>query len=253
MGDGSLGASGTGVSIANGAVLATPEQSDNSTVTINSNRGISLAASGTGTIAAHTTSTLRIEGVISGSNANLQINQEGVREGTVILSGTNTYSGTTTVSAGTLYVTGALANSAVIVENGATIGSSGMAATLGNGLNIAAGGKLDLTGVTVNSNSSGVLSISSGDLTLGNFSFADIIGWDWQNATLGTYRLIDGDFTIQWGSTAYLDAASAYDFGNGRKGYFTQGSLNVVIIPEPGVALLGGLGVLALLRRRRAV
>jgi fibronectin-binding autotransporter adhesin len=251
MGDGSLGASGTGVSIGNGAVLATPEQSDNSTVTINSNRGINLASSGTGTIAAHTTSTLRIEGVISGTNANLQINQEGVREGTVILAGTNTYSGTTTVSAGTLYVTGALANSAVIVENGAAIGSSGSAATLGNGLNIAAGGKLDLTGVTVSSNSSGVLSISSGNLTLGNLSFADIIGWDWQNASMGTYRLIDGDFTIQWGSTTYRDAASAYDFGNGMKGYFTQGSLNVVIIPETSSALFAALGAFALLRRRR--
>jgi hypothetical protein len=35
-----------------------------------------------------------------------------------------------------------------------------------------------------------------------------------------------------------------------QTGYFTQGSLNVVVIPEPRAALLGGLGLLALLRRR---
>ena len=46
---------------------------------------------------------------------------------------------------------------------------------------------------------------------------------------------------------------TAYNFGNGKKGYFTAGSLNAVIVavPEPRAALLGGLGLLALLRRRR--
>lgn len=170
--------------------------------------------------------------------------------GALTLSGTNTYTGTTTVSAGTLYVTGALANSEVIVENGAAIGSDGIAGILSNGLTINAGGKLDLTGVTVTSNSSGVLSLT-GDLTLGNLTFDDIIGWDWMSAEEGTYKLIAGNFTIDWGSTAFLDAGSAYDFGNGKKGYFESGSLNVVIIPEPSVALLGGLSLLALMRRRR--
>lgn len=185
---------------------------------------------------------------ISGAISSGGLTKQGA--GTLRLSGNNTYSGATTVSAGTLYVTGALANSEVTVENGAAIGSSGMAATLNNGLNIAAGGKLDLTGVNVSANSSGILRISNGNLTLGDLSFSDIVGWDWKNADQGSYRLIDGDFSIQWGNTAYLDPASAYDFGNGKKGYFTQGSLNMVIIPEPRAALLGGLGLLLLLRRR---
>ena len=187
---------------------------------------------------------------ISGQITNGALTKSGL--GALTLSGNNTYSGATTVSAGTLYVTGVLANSAVTVENGAAIGSNGTAATLGNGLTIATGGKLDLTGVTVSSNSTGVLSISSGNLTLGNLRFSDIIGWNWENASNGTYQLIAGDFTIDWGDTAYLDAASAYTFGNGKQGYFTRGSLNVVIIPEPRAALLGGLGLLLLLRRRRA-
>jgi autotransporter-associated beta strand protein len=171
--------------------------------------------------------------------------------GTLTLSGSHTYTGATTVSAGTLYVTGALSSSAVTVGADGTIGSNGAAGTLGNGLAINAGGNLDLTGATLALNSTGILSLTGGSLTLGNLTFQDLVGWDWANAAVGTYELIDGTFSINWGSTAYLSAETAYDFGNGKKGYFTSGSLNVVVIPEPQAALLGGLGLLCLLRRKR--
>ena len=168
--------------------------------------------------------------------------------GTLTLTGGNSYNGNTTVSAGTLYLTGSLSNSAATVEDNATIGGNG---TLGKGLTLAAGGSLDLTGATLGSNSAGILSLTGGSLTLGNLTFQDLVGWNWADAEAGTYELMDGEFSINWGDTAYLDAGSAYDFGNGKKGYFESGSLNVVIIPEPSGALLGGLGLLALLRRRR--
>jgi hypothetical protein len=45
---------------------------------------------------------------------------------------------------------------------------------------------------------------------------------------------------------------TAYDLGGGRSAYFEEGSLKLVVIPEPRAALLGGLGLLALLRRRRS-
>jgi len=171
--------------------------------------------------------------------------------GTLTLSGTSSYSGATTVSAGTLFVTGALSNSATTVETTGTIGSNGANGSLGNGLTINTGGNLDLTGGTIALNSSNILSLTGGSLTLGNLTFQDLIGWDWLNAAEGTYELIDGSFSIDWGSTAYLSEATAYDFGNGKKGYFTSGSLKAVIVPEPGISLLGGLGLLTLLRRRR--
>ena len=121
-----------------------------------------------------------------------------------------------------------------------------------NGLSILCGGKPDLTGANINSNSSGVLNIGiDGEITLGNLTIADLIGWDWANANGGTYQLIAGDFTIDWGDTAFRDAGSAFNFGNGKQGYFTAGSLNVVVIPEPKAALLGGIGLLLILRRRR--
>ena len=164
----------------------------------------------------------------------------------------NTYTGATTVSAGTLYVTGALTASAVTVEADGAIGSNGVTGTLGNGLTILAGGNLDLTLASLAPNSTGILSLATGTtLTLGNLTFADLIGWNAAAADPGTYELIDGNFIVVFGSTAFTSPETAFDFGNGKSGYFTSGSLNAVIIPEPSAALLGGLGALLLLRRRR--
>jgi autotransporter-associated beta strand protein len=172
---------------------------------------------------------------------------------TLTLTEANTYTGTTTVSAGTLYVTGALSNSAVTVEANGAIGRNGATTGgLGNGLTIQAGGNLDLTGATLGTNSSGILGITAGDLTLDNLAFTDLVGWDYANAAFGTYELIGGNFTVNFGSTASISPETAYDFGNGKFGYFTSGSLNAVIIPEPNVAaLIGALGGILLLRRRR--
>jgi MYXO-CTERM domain-containing protein len=129
-------------------------------------------------------------------------------------------------------------------------------------LTLQAGGALDLAGATLGGESSGILSLTGGDLILENLTFQDLIGWDWANADVGTYELIDGAFSIDWGSTAYLDPGSAYDFGNGKQGYFTSGSLQAVImsapqsmIPEPHGALpaMVALAGLALTRRRQSL
>jgi autotransporter-associated beta strand protein len=180
--------------------------------------------------------------------------------GTLTLAGANTYSGLTSIDDGTLYVTGALSNSAVTVEADGIIGSNGANGTLGNGLTIAAGGALDLTGATLAADSSGILSITGGSLTLDNLTFQDLVGWDWLNAAEGTYELIDGAFSVDFGSTAFISPETAYDFGNGKQGYFTSGSLNAVIIPIPepstlallaAVGGLAGVGLRATRRRRR--
>lgn len=174
--------------------------------------------------------------------------------GTLTISGNHTFEGGTKVSAGTLYVTGALASGTVVDANG-TLGSLGANARLENGLTILSGGTLDLTGASLRNNagSDGILTLASGSLTLGNLTFADLIGWDWSDASAGTYKIIDGDFNIDWGSTAYLSPETAFDLGNGKSGYFTAGSLNVVIIPETSVPLLTSAAALLLLLRRKRI
>jgi autotransporter-associated beta strand protein len=168
--------------------------------------------------------------------------------GTLILDGTNSYSGATTVSAGTLLVNGVLGNTDVTVGANGTIGGSG---SLGGALTFGAGAKLDLTGATIGLTSTDILSVASGKtITLTDFAFSNIIGWDWLNAAEGTYTLINGGGTISLAGTTPTES-SPFDFENGKSGYFQAGSLQVVIIPEPRAALLGGLGMLALLRRRR--
>lgn len=169
-------------------------------------------------------------------------------DGTLVLTGANTYTGATSVSAGTLMVIGALEDTAVTVGAGGTLSGTG---TLGGSLTFDAGAKLDLTGSTLGLNSSDVLTVATGKaITLTDFTFGSILGWTAASADQGTYELIKGGGTVTFnGSTPTV--SNMFDFGNGKLGYFEQGSLRAVIVPEPSIVLLSGLGALGLLRRRR--
>jgi autotransporter-associated beta strand protein len=158
--------------------------------------------------------------------------------GRLTLSGANTYDGGTAVSAGSLFVTGSLGNTAVTVGTGATIGGNG---SLAGTLNFDTGSMLDVSG--------GTLTVA-GLVSFDNFGFGNLIGFDVNTVADGTYTLMSGtnfDFT----NVSNFGAGNALSLGGGRSAYFNSGSLQVVVIPEPGAALMGGLGMLALLRRRR--
>jgi fibronectin-binding autotransporter adhesin len=160
--------------------------------------------------------------------------------GTTTLSGNNSYTGDTLVSGGTLLVNGSLGNTAVTVDPNGIIGGTG---SIAGSLTFGDGAVLNILNIN------DALSIT-GNVSFANFGFDDITGWDFANASEGTYTLLAGsnfDFT----NVENFGADDAFELGNGRSAYFQSGSLQVVIIPEPAAALIGSIGLLALLRRRR--
>jgi autotransporter-associated beta strand protein len=159
--------------------------------------------------------------------------------GTQTLSGTSTYTGTTLVSAGTLLVNGELGNTAVTVSSSAGIGGSGLIA---GSLNFGNGAMLTV-------NLADPLFIA-GLVSFDGFGFDDLINFDIETVSEGTYTLLSGS-NFDLTNVEYVGLSNAYTRGDGRLAYFQNGSLQVVVIPEPSTALLGALGLLALLRRRR--
>jgi fibronectin-binding autotransporter adhesin len=160
--------------------------------------------------------------------------------GTLIISGTNSYTGTTLVSAGTLLVNGSLGNTAVTVSPTAVIGGSG---SIGGSLHFDDGAMLTV-------NLADPLSIT-GSVTFAGFGFSDLTNFNVETVDEGTYTLLAGTgFNLANVENVGLD--NAFVRGDGKLAYFENGSLQVVVtIPEPSAVLLGGLGLLALLRRRR--
>jgi autotransporter-associated beta strand protein len=205
--------------------------------------------------------------------------------GLATLTGTNNYSGTTTVSGGTLLVNGTnLGIGLVSVEAAATLGGTGSVA---GGLNVtgvlAPGDALESFSsgaLTMNSGSTFVyqaannstngadLMVVNGSLSLNNVSL-DLIGaglglnvWDLGNKlTLISYEGagLTGGFAGYEDDTVYTFGANHWLFnyndaiagGNFASEAIGDNFITLTAVPEPGAALLGSLGLLALLSHRR--
>jgi autotransporter-associated beta strand protein len=204
--------------------------------------------------------------------------------GTLILNNTNTYTGATTVSTGTLVVNGSISTSSLTtVATGATIGGSG---TIG-ALTVSSGGFInpgnspgilnvsgnytqtglytaEITGLTAGTehdqiNVTGTVDITGGSLTAsftaGTYAANDLIFIllnDGADAITGTYSgLAQGATVTSYGG---FNWNISYVANSGGSPSFTGGNdiaLMAEAIPEPKTALLGVLGVLLILRRRR--
>jgi fibronectin-binding autotransporter adhesin len=200
---------------------ATAIQSDlGSTLTLSNPTAITSGATGTRIVGFKGAGDIVVSGAITNGLAGT-LSVEKLGTGTLTLSSaSNTYTGTTTVSEGTLATaaTGNLGTGNVIVADvvGATL-------VLGNSASIA-----DTATLFFASDSTITLNNLLGTETVLTVTETD---GDLQSLIAGTYSA--GDLNNYFGVTS---------FGG-------QGTLTVV--PEPSAALLGGLGVLGLLRRRR--
>jgi autotransporter-associated beta strand protein len=163
--------------------------------------------------------------------------------GTQVLGGTNTYSGATSVQQGVLLVDGSTAaGSAVSVSSGAVFGGDGTVngnLTLANGALFAfdPGDTLDLVGTFSLNSSFGVASLRNTSGT----------AVDWANVVQGTYTLMNTSFVFNSGNISNFGSGAPADLGDGKSAYFQQGSptssLQLVVVPEPGMLALAGIGL----------
>ncbi|MCB1129614.1 MAG: autotransporter-associated beta strand repeat-containing protein [Verrucomicrobiae bacterium] len=184
-----------------------------------------------------------ISGAIT-DNANDATKRLGItKSGTNVLTlaGTNTYTGATTVSAGTLLLSGQLGNTNTTIASGATfnmgigstynivIGANGVN-TMIDGLgtaNFEGGFTFDLTGASIANNNA------------------------WQIVDVGN---LTENFTSNFGVSGFTESSNVWTKVEGNNTWSfdeSTGQLALAVIPEPRAALLGGLGLLALIRRKR--
>lgn len=176
--------------------------------------------------------------------------------GRLILTGANTYTGTTTVSQGMLVVNNTsgsgTGSGTVTVSSGAIIGGSG---SVGGNLELANGAFLAFdTNYTLTLGGNFTSDPSFGVTSLRSIT-GDTINWN--SIPNGVYTLFEGDNLgegyFNANNISNFGFANAELIGPDRFAYFRNGSLELVVIPEPSsFALLAvGAGLLAL--RRRAV
>jgi len=251
----------------------------------NNGQGATLDSSGTGAInftnaatpeygTIDRTRTLTLRGTNTGANtlaATITDNGTGAVSiskqdaGTWVLSGDNSYTGTTLISAGSLLINGnsSTATGNVTVSSGATLGGTGTV-----------GGNTTISGFLSPGNSPGTLTFD-GNLTLNNASTYYFEGGDltdvkgtlilnntW-NLALGTGLMDGGSVTlftygIQGATFNLTPMINTDDLGFTPSGslFLTNTGSSIVlngvsVIPEPRAALLGGIGLLILVRRRR--
>lgn len=266
---GSGGLSITGGTLA--SVVSARTIANNVTVTGNFNLGgLGLSTNLNGTVdlsGAERTITLGNSATIGGviSNGSLAIAAT-IGATSLSLNAVNTYTGATSLSSGTLFVNGSLANtSGVSVAGGATLGGSGSiassvtiasngilapgtsiesldvaSATIGGTLAIeydgSAGGTVDLLNVT------GLLDISGSSLSFSQLGAAA----NDAAYVFATYGTLNGTFAAE--KITGLPTSFPYFIDYNYLG----GNQIALVIPEPTAALVASLGLIPLLRRRRA-
>ncbi|MEN8693707.1 MAG: PEP-CTERM sorting domain-containing protein [Akkermansiaceae bacterium] len=155
----------------------------------------------------------------------------------------------------------------VTVTGGELVWNNNTATTIGGLMTVATGGTLGGNGAmnSLHFGSDALLDLGlagagelltlddTATLTFDDFDFDNLVNSTWQTDGVGTYTLINGDFTLDPTNLAHFGEENALDRGDGNKIWFIDGSLGyeVAPIPEPSTVLLSALAALSLLGRRR--
>lgn len=194
--------------------------------------------------------------------------------GTLTIDTTVSYTGATSVIDGTLAVKGNISTSITTVGTGATLAGNGTtgAVTIENGGTLAPGlsaGTLTISGnLGLNATSNlafeldpssttiglGVNDLVTGvsNLTLDGLLAVTATSGSFTGVTSGTWRLINYTGTLT-NNGLTLSSMPSLDAGyNWNLDLSTTGQVNLSIVPEPAFVVMGGFGILGLLRRRRS-
>jgi MYXO-CTERM domain-containing protein len=224
-----------------------------------------------------------VTGAISNGSAVVSLTKSNTS--TWSLTGASTYTGATTVSGGTLFVNGSLGNTAVTVSAVTGTATLGGNAVIGSGtasLTVAANGVLapgnspgtvTVNGsTTLNSGSlyefeyegggtnadltdvNGLLAITPG----ASLSLVDLFNQytEGDKFTLFAYDSLAGSFDSYADDTTYVFNGGEWFFNYndstpGLNGGSGTSYITITAVPEPSALVLGAVGALALLRRRR--
>lgn len=190
--------------------------------------------------------TTHVSGAITNGGINLiSLTNNTEPNAALVIRGTSTYAGPTTVTSGRLLIdtTGEISLSDVSVLSGAVIGGDGI---LGGSLSLAAGAKF-VFGLT------DTLTVNGASVSFGGFGISDLEGLTSAVAE-GEYTIIDGFADINLTNLNNIGLENAFDLGEGKKAYFSTGSLLVNVVPEPSTTallVLSGLGLAGYTIRRR--
>ncbi len=235
--------------------------------------GLTLMGDGDGEIAAGF-----VDAPVSGGSIPGRLDKDGA--GTWTIGGTTT-ANSTTVKAGTLIINGILdVTTTVTVDSGATLGGSATingaitvngTLSVGNSpgqmivndsltLGATSNTLMELGGTTLGVSFDNITLDAAAALVYGGNLIVENFGAHDMDAAGFTYELFTlngvtptGDFATVTVNSILLDnSGGVWTGSNGGVDYvFNQTSGSLSVIPEPSAALLAGLGMLGLLRRRR--